>query len=197
MAPFYQMGYFGEQTGFVIALVIGISFGFWLERAGFGDSRKLALQFYFEDMTVLKVMFTAIITAMLGLMYLTLFGWLNISEVYMNPTFAGAQAVGGIILGIGFAVGGYCPGTAMVGASTGRIDAFIYIAGALSGMIVFGEVFPFIEKLYYSGDMGYINLPEYFSLPTGVIGLLSIIMAIGMFLGAEWLEKKFRKEPSK
>ena len=197
MAPYYGMGYFGEQTSFVIALLIGVSFGFWLERAGFGDSRKLALQFYFEDMTVLKVMFTAIITAMLGLMYLTLFGWIDISMIYINPTFLGAQAVGGIILGIGFAIGGYCPGTAVVGASTGRIDAFVFIAGALFGMFVFGEIFPGIEKLFYWGDMGIIRLPEYFNLPTGVIGFLSILMAVGMFLGAEWLEKKFRKEPAK
>jgi len=194
MAPFYKMGFFGEQTSFVIALVIGVSFGFWLERAGFGNSRKLALQFYFEDMTVLKVMFTAIVVAMIGLMYLTLFGWIDITKVYMNPTFIGAQALGGIILGIGFAIGGYCPGTAVVGASTGRIDAFVYIAGALFGMFVFGEVFPFIESLYYSGKMGNETLPHFFGLPTGLIGILVIIMAIGMFLGGEWLEKKFRKE---
>jgi len=107
MAPFYKMGYFTEQTGFVIALLIGISFGFWLERAGFGYSRKLALQFYFRDMTVLKVMFTAIVVAMLGLLYFSLFGWIDMSKVYINPTFLGAQAIGGLVLGIGFAVGGY------------------------------------------------------------------------------------------
>ena len=100
MAPFYSMGYFGEQTSFLIALFIGISFGFWLERAGFGNSTKLAAQFYFTDMTVLKVMFTAIITAMLGLMYMTLFGWIDISMIYVNPTFLGAQAIGGLILGV-------------------------------------------------------------------------------------------------
>ena len=86
---------------------------------------------------------------------------------------------------------------AVVGASTGRIDAFVFIAGALFGMFVFGEIFPSIEKLFYWGDMGVIRLPEYFNLPTGIIGFLAILMAIGMFLGAEWLEKKFRKEPAK
>ncbi len=196
MAPFFKTGFFGEQTSFIIALLIGISFGFWLERAGFGYSRKLALQFYFVDMTVLKVMFTAIIVAMIGLMYLTLFGWIDISLVYVNPTFIGAQAIGGLVLGIGFAIGGYCPGTAVVGASTGRIDAFVFLAGALSGMFVFGEVFPFIEGLFYSGEMGAVRLPEYFDLSTGIIGFLIVLMAIGMFLGAEWLERKFRKEPA-
>ena len=83
MAPFYKFGFFGEQTSFVIAMLIGVSFGFWLERAGFGYSRKLALQFYFRDMTVLKVMFTSIVVAMVGLLYLSLFGWIDISKVYI------------------------------------------------------------------------------------------------------------------
>lgn len=195
MAPFLKTGLFGEQTSFIIALLIGISFGFWLERAGFGNSRKLALQFYFQDMTVLKVMFMAIIVAMLGLMYLTLFGWLDINLIYLNPTYIGAQTLGGLILGIGFAIAGYCPGTAVVGASTGRIDGFVYIAGALFGMFVFGEIFPWIEGLFYSGNMGDLRLPEYFGMSTGLIGLIVVVMAVGMFLGGEWLENKFRKEP--
>ena len=107
MAPFYKFGFFGEQTGFIVALILGISFGFWLERAGFGYSRKLALQFYFRDLTVLKVMFTAIVVAMVGLLYMQLFGWIDITEVYINPTYIWAQLGGGLILGVGFAVGGY------------------------------------------------------------------------------------------
>ncbi|MBD3225970.1 MAG: YeeE/YedE family protein [Caldithrix sp.] len=196
MAPFYKFGFFGEQTSFILALLIGISFGFWLERAGFGNSRKLALQFYFQDMTVLKVMFTAIVTAMIGLMYLTLFGWIDISKVFINPTFLYAQAVGGIVLGIGFAIGGYCPGTAVVGASTGRIDAYLFILGALFGMVVFGETFPLFENFFYAGEMGQVRLTDIINLSTGLIGLLIILMAVGMFLGGEWLEKKFRKEPA-
>ena len=194
MAPFYKFGFFGEQTGFLVALILGISFGFWLERAGFGSSRKLALQFYFEDMTVLKVMFTAIIVAMLGLAYFTLFGWIDISKVYINPTFLTAQIAGGLILGIGFAIGGYCPGTSVVGAVTGRIDAFVYVAGALFGMFVFGEMFPWLDDLFVAGSMGNIRLPELFDLSTGVVVLIAVILAIGMFLGGEYLEKKFRKE---
>ncbi len=107
MAPFLKTGLFGIQISFVIAFVIGISFGFFLERAGFGSSRKLALQFYFREMTVLKVMFTAIVTAMLGLLYMSLFGWIDLSLVYLNPTFLVAQIIGGLVLGVGFAIGGY------------------------------------------------------------------------------------------
>ncbi|KAA3618448.1 MAG: sulfurtransferase [Calditrichaeota bacterium] len=194
MAPFYKFDYFGEETGFIIALLLGISFGFWLERAGFGYSRKLALQFYFRDMTVLKVMFTAIVVAMVGLTYFTLFGWIDITAVYINPTYLWAQVIGGLVLGIGFAIGGYCPGTSVVGAVTGRIDAYVFLGGALFGMFVFGEMFPWIEELFLAGDMGNIRLPELFNLSTGVVVFLAVLMAVGMFLGGEWLERKYREE---
>ncbi len=194
MAPFYKFDYFGEETGFLIAMLIGVSFGFWLERAGFGYSRKLALQFYFRDLTVLKVMFTAIVVAMVGLTYFTLFGWLDISAVYINPTYIGAQVIGGLILGFGFAIGGYCPGTSVVGAVTGKIDAYVFLGGAFFGMFVFGELFPWLEELFLSGYMGNIRLPELFNLSTGVVVFLVVIMAIGMFLGGEWLERKYSEE---
>jgi len=197
MAPFYQFDFFGEQTSFIIAVLIGISFGFWLERAGFGESRKLALQFYFREMTVLKVMFTAIVVAMLGIAYLTLFGGLDINMVYINPTYLGAQAVGGLLLGMGMIIGGFCPGTSVVGASIGRIDAYLFLAGVFFGMLVFGEIFPWIEGLYLSGDMGRVTLMEYFDTTTGIIIFLVMIMAVGMFLGGEWLEKKFRTQEVK
>ncbi len=194
MGPFYKMGFFSEQTGFVIALLTGVAFGFWLERAGFGQSRKLALQFYFRDMTVLKVMFTAIVTAMIGLLYFSLFGWIDLSLIYINPTFLWAQIIGGLVLGIGFAIGGYCPGTSVVGAVTGRIDGMIFILGALLGMFVFGEIFPLIENLYTAGAMGNITLPEYFNISSGIIAFIILFAAVGMFVGGEWLEKKFGEE---
>jgi len=194
MGPFYKMGFFSEQTGFVIALLIGISFGFWLERAGFGQSRKLAMQFYFRDMTVLKVMFTAIVVAMIGLLYFGLFGWIDLSMIYVNPTFLWAQLIGGLVLGIGFAIGGYCPGTSLVGAVTGRIDGIVFIVGAMFGMFVFGEIFPFVEKLFYAGSMGKETLPGFFGISSGIIAFIIILMAVGMFIGSEFLEKKFGKE---
>ncbi len=106
-APLYKYGLFGEATSFLLALLIGIGFGFLLEKAGFSSAKKLVSQFYFEDFTVLKVMFTAIVVAMLGLLYLNWAGWLDLSKVYVTTTYLWPQLVGGLILGIGFAIGGY------------------------------------------------------------------------------------------
>jgi len=106
-APLSQMDFFGEITGFVFAFLIGIGFGFILERAGFGSAKKLAAQFYFRDMTVFKVMFTAIVVAMIGIYYLNAFGWLDIELIFINPTYIWAQLLGGLLLGFGFVIGGY------------------------------------------------------------------------------------------
>ena len=91
----------------VVIVVIGAGFGFVLERAGFGDSRRLAAQFYLHDMTVFKVMFTAIITAMTLVFLASSLQFLDFSRVFVNPTYMWPGIVGGLIFGIGFIIGGY------------------------------------------------------------------------------------------
>lgn len=190
-APFYKFEYFGDETSLIIAFIIGIGFGFFLERAGFGSGRKLAAQFYLYDMTVFKVMFTAIVTAMVGLFWLGVLGIVDLSLVYVSPTFLAPQIVGGLILGIGFVIGGYCPGTSCVAASTGRYDGMIYLLGILAGIVVFGEMFPVLKDFYSATPMGKITLPELFGVSYGLIVFLVVVMALGGFAGAEWVEKKF------
>jgi len=104
-APFATS--FSTFTYFAVAVVLGLFFGFFLERAGFSSALKLTAQFYFKDSAVLKVMFTAIVVAMLGLVYFSLMGWLNMGQVYIPATFLWPQLVGGLLLGAGFIVGGY------------------------------------------------------------------------------------------
>ncbi|MCX6135572.1 MAG: YeeE/YedE thiosulfate transporter family protein [Ignavibacteriales bacterium] len=189
-APFFKFGLFGDDVSLVVAFVIGIGFGFFLERAGFGSSKKLAAQFYFTDLTVFKVMFTAIITAMVGVYYLSVVGFVDLSLVYLTPTFLVPQIVGGLILGVGFVVGGYCPGTSCVAASTGRVDAMVYLLGIVFGIFVFGEAIPLVSTFYLSTPMGQITLPQISGLPYGLIVFLVVLMALGGFAGAEWVEKK-------
>lgn len=194
-APLYKYGYFGFETSLVIAFVLGILFGFALERAGFSSSRKLALQFYFRDMTVLKVMFTAIVVAMVGLLYLNLADILDLSRVYLNPTYLYSQIAGGVIMGFGFVLGGYCPGTSMVASAIGKIDGFFYVGGMLLGMFIYGEVFPSIQDFTRSGYLGNVTLSDWLSVRPGVVAFLVILMALGMFWGAEILERKFSETP--
>lgn len=130
-----------------VAFVIGIGFGFFLERAGFGGARKLVAQFYLNDLTVFKVMFTAIITAMVGLYYLSVLGIVDLSLVYVGTTYLMPQIVGGLVLGVGFVVGGYCPGTSCVAVATGRIDGLVTLFGIVVGISIFAETFFFHRRV--------------------------------------------------
>ncbi len=195
-APFYKFGLFGDEVSFIIAFVIGIGFGFFLERAGFGSGRKLAAQFYLRDLSVLKVMFTAIITAMTGLYLLSRLGMVDLSLVYLVPTFLVPQIVGGLLLGFGFVIGGYCPGTSCVSAVTGRIDGMVYVAGMIAGLLGFAEFYPYVQNLVTITPMGQITLPRLFNLPYGLIVFAVVLMALGAFMAGEWAEQKFGgKEP--
>jgi hypothetical protein len=191
MAPFYKYGLFSDETSLVVAFAIGIGFGFFLERAGFTSARKLVSQFYLDDMAVFKVMFTAIVTAMLGVTYLSWFGLLDLSSVYLVPTYLGPQIVGGLVLGAGFVVGGYCPGTALAGTATGRIDALVYGLGLYAGTLVFAEAFPLVKGFFGSSAMGPVTIPQYFNLPYGLVVFAVVLMALGGFWGAGRIEKRF------
>ena len=189
--PLFKYGAFGDETSLVVAFVIGIGFGFFLERAGFGSARKLVSQFYLNDLAVFKVMFTAIVTAMLGVTYLAWMGVLDLSLVYLTPTYLWPGIVGGLVLGVGFVVGGYCPGTSVASMATGRLDGLAFVLGLPVGTLVFAELFPLVQGFYESGHFGTQTLPGVLGLPYGVVVFLVVLMAVAGFAGASWLEKRF------
>ncbi|MBP7587150.1 MAG: YeeE/YedE family protein [Thermoanaerobaculia bacterium] len=196
-APFFKFGLFGDEASLIVAFVIGIGFGFFLERAGFGSAKKLTDQFYFRDMAVFRVMFTAIVTAMLGLFYLAAVGWVDLSLVYIQPTYLWPQIVGGLLLGIGFIVGGYCPGTSLVALATGKLDALVFVAGVFAGIFAIGEVWPSITGFTESSNLGRLTLPEVLHLPMGLVVFLVVLMAVGGFWGAGVLERRFAASAAK
>ena len=196
-APFFKFEYFNSDVSLIIAFVIGIAFGIALEKGGFGRATILSAQFYFTNMRVLKVMFTAIVTAMIGLYFLSVIGFVDLSLVYLTQTNLLPMAVGGLIAGLGFIIGGYCPGTSMVAVATGKLDAMIFVAGMIFGILVFGEMFPGIENFFNSGFMGTVTLPSYFNLSYGLVVFLVVFMAVGAFAAAEWGEKKMAAKTGK
>ncbi|MGD8806024.1 MAG: YeeE/YedE thiosulfate transporter family protein [Chloroflexota bacterium] len=188
----------GHWGAYVVFLLIGFAFGFVLESAGFGNSKKLAAQFYFKDMTVLKVMFGAIIVAMLLIFATSAVGLLDYNLVWVNPTYLWPGIVGGLIMGVGFIVGGFCPGTSLVGAVTGKLDAIAFVLGVVFGIFLFGETVGSFNLFWNSSYLGRLTIPDWLGLPTGVVVLLLILMALFMFWGSEQLERIFgKKDPSK
>jgi uncharacterized protein len=189
--PLYAYELISDSQGLLVALGLGFGFGWFLERAGFGSSCRLCAQFYLYDMTVLKVMFTAIITAMVGLWGFSAAGLLDLSMIYLTPTSIGAQLVGGLLLGAGFIIGGYCPGTSVTAAATGSGDGVVFIGGFMAGLLIYALFLPGLETWANATSLGGLTLPAVFGVPYGALVLGVVVMAALMFAGAEWSERKF------
>lgn len=191
MAPFALVDELGKFGAYFVYLLIGMAFGATLEAAGFANAKKLAAQFYFKDMTVLKVMFTGIITAMVLIFLTSAAGVLNYNALYVNPTYLWPGIVGGLIMGVGFILGGFCPGTSIVALASLKIDGFVFFLGLLAGVFVFGETVGLFADFWYSSHMGRFTLPDWLGVSTGAVVLLIVLMAIGAFRLAEWAEARF------
>jgi rhodanese-related sulfurtransferase len=178
----------GQNGSYFIYLLVGVLFGATLETAGFGNSKKLAAQFYFKDLTVFKVMFTAIIVASVLIFLSSAAGLLDYNLVWVPPTYLWPGIVGGLIMGAGFIVGGFCPGTSLVAMATGKIDGVFFVLGVLTGIFLFGETVSQFAVFFESSYMGRFTLPELFGVSYGAVVLAVVVMALFMFWGAEKVE---------
>ena len=181
------------STNLTIALSIGIGFGFALEQAGFSSSRKLVGMFYGYDTTVLKVFFTAALVALLGSQVLSYFGLLDMNLVFVNHYFVWPTIVGGLIMGAGFIIGGFCPGTGFSALAIGKIDALFYILGGLAGAFLFAELYPFISDFANSSAKGPVKINEWLGISTSLFAVILILVAVGMFWLSEVLEKRYAR----
>lgn len=193
MAPITTMFQIPEWLDLLIAFLIGTGFGFALEQAGFSSSRKLAGMFYGYDTTVIKVFFTAAIVALIGAQILSAIGLLNLNLVYVNELYTSAAIIGGIIMGAGFIMGGFCPGTGISAMSIGKIDALFYIAGGFTGAFLFAETWPFIEGIANAEYKGPVKINEALGMKPGIFIFLLTAAAAAMFWLAEKAEKRFAR----
>jgi len=179
-----------NNLNFIVALVIGVLFGAILEQAGFSTSKKLVGLFYGYDFTVLRVFFTAGIVAMIGIMGLAHYGLIDMNLVYINPTFLWSAIIGGLIMGLGFVVGGFCPGTSVCAAAIGKIDAIIFIGGAFLGVLIFAEGYPIFEPLYKSSNLGSPTFFNMLGMSQNIFAFIMVAFALGGFWIASIVENK-------
>jgi hypothetical protein len=178
--------------GMLSGLLCGILFGFVLENAGFGSPVKLSAQFRLNDWAVFKVMFTAIVVAAAGLWALRLFGLLKPDSIAVPQAAMVASAVGGALVGAGFAVGGYCPGTSVAGLFSGRIDALAFIVGVVAGTAGFAGAYGAALKslksagLIAEGD----TFTDVWAVPEPVMVIVLGIALVAVFRAGSWFERR-------
>jgi uncharacterized protein len=194
-APFFDAAGPGDWPALIAAVAVGLVFGWFLERGGLGNARKLAGQFYLTDFTVLKVMFSAIVTAMLGLFWLSWAGLLDLTRIYVPETFIIPQLVGGVVFGAGFVLAGLCPGTACVATVTGRRDGLAVVGGMLAGVFVFAELFPLLRGFQESTSRGPLTIPQALGLSQGAAVFAIVSLALCAFVIAERLENRSGTTP--
>lgn len=185
-----------HPTEMMVSVLIGIGFGFVLERAGFGRADRLTANFYGRDFRVLRVMFTAIVTAMLGLYVLDLLGILPLSSIGILDTYLLPHFVGGLLLGVGFIVGGYCPGTSVVAAVSGKIDAVLFMLGIAFGSAVFTLGYDTIAPLANAGARGRVLLHDFFHVSSGIMVFAVSLFAVGAFWAVGRIERLVRARVS-
>jgi hypothetical protein len=193
MGPLIPMEIIPEQWNNVIAVLIGMSFGIVMEGSGFSSSRKIVGLFYGYDFTVLKVFFTATITAAIGIFYFDYLGWMDFSMLYIHPTYVTAAIIGGIIMGIGFVTGGFCPGTSIVAAAIGKIDAIVFTAGMMVGILIFSEAFGLLEGIYNGKYLGRVLVSDAIGMSSYLFLLLFTLIAVIAFYVTSLIRKRVKE----
>jgi uncharacterized membrane protein YedE/YeeE len=178
-----------STAALAVAFGVGLGFGWCLERAGLGSAPKLMGQFHLTDLAVFKVMFAAIVTAMIGLFWLTRFGVVDPGRVYVPETFVAPQLVGGLVFGAGMALAGLCPGTSCVAAATGRGDGAAVVVGFFAGVLSSALAVPAMVRFYQSGARGAFTLDAALGVDAGTMLLVVVAAALAGFVVAEHVEQ--------
>lgn len=191
IGPLVKNGIISEDINLLFSVLIGILFGYALQRSGMTNSRKIAETFYLKEVHVPIEMFTAIVTAAIGFWGLSLLGVIDASKVYFLPSYLFPMIVAGFIFGIGMAVGGFCPGTSLASMVTGKIDALVFVIGVFLGSLIFGDLYPLWGKFYSSDAHGVWRIDQLLNINLGLAILIVTVLAVVGSIGMRKLQFKF------
>jgi uncharacterized membrane protein YedE/YeeE len=191
MGPLFPQGLISEELNILIGFFIGVGFGFLLEAAGFTNTRKLAGVFYGYDFIVLKVFFSAAITGAIGLYLLDALNIMDIQATFYPKTYWLPTLIGGGIMAFGFIIGGFCPGTSVCAAFTGKIDAMVFVGGVILGILGYSLTYDSLwADLRNSTNMGKVNVADALGMTPGVFILLMTIASAIVYYVVTKIQKK-------
>ncbi len=150
---------FGIKVQLLRGLLMGVIFGFLLQKGGATNYDVIVGQLLLRDHTVLKIMLSAVATGMVGVYYMKNKGWI---KLHPKKGSVGQNVIGGLIFGAGFAILGYCPGTIAGAVGNGYLDAVVGgVAGIMIGAGIFAAHYPYLNKtILKKGNYGDVSLPE-------------------------------------
>lgn len=191
MGPLFPQGLINDPINLLIAVLIGIGFGVGLEAGGFTNTRKLAGVFYGYDFVVLKVFFTAAVTAVIGLFLMNNYGLIDIDLTFYPSTFWIPTLTAGIVMGLGFIIGGFCPGTSVCAAFTGKIDGIVFVLGVFIGIFAYAFTYESVfEDFRSKGAMGKMNIADWLGISNELMIFLLTIIAIVAFVVVTKIQKR-------
>ncbi len=192
MAPFAKIYMWPDAANALMAILLGFSFGFLLERVGFASSRRLAGQWYGYDFAIFRFMFSAVLVALVGLYLLAQIGFVDMDKVWINKTYIGSHIVGGIFMGLGWVISNQCATTSAVACATGKLDGLAFVGGFFIGVLIFTYIFPWIEPFYKSGDYGRYTFADALAIPAGLVVAVIVAVGLGGFALTHWLDKRLK-----
>ena len=173
------------MTELILGLGTGIVFGALLQQGRVLRFEKQVGAMLLKDMTILKFMLSAIIVGMIGIYVLV---GADLIELKIKATHVGANIIGGLLFGAGWAFVGYCPGTALGALGEGRWHAIWAILGMLVGAAIYAEVYPMIKGTVGTwGSFGKVTLPQVLGISPWIVIPVFVVVFLLLF---SWFEKK-------
>ncbi|WOF16180.1 YeeE/YedE family protein [Methanoplanus sp. FWC-SCC4] len=169
-----------------IGLLMGIVFGFLIQKAGVTNYDVIIRQLLLQDFTVVKLIATAVLVGMPGVYILKHYGY---AKLHIARGSLGTAVVGGLIFGVGFAVLGLCPGTVAGAVGQGYMDAlFGGFIGIMLGTGLFAMLYPKISGGVLKCKMiQYDTIPDMLGIKPSYIIVISLILGAGFLYLLEYL----------
>lgn len=194
MYPLFTTGSISYDLNLFYAIFIGVAFGYILERAGFGKSTHIAPIFYFKNLRVAETMVSAILTAGAWLAFAVYNGWIDYNQVFIPATYVWPYLVGGIIFGLGMVMAGWCPGTAIVGFASGKIDAAVFMLGMIAGMYVYFDQFDKFSDFANGSYLGRFTIDKLVGGNVYTSFLVTVLLGIGLAVFMNVMKKVVEKK---
>jgi len=164
----------------LIGFLIGITFGFLLQKGNVTEYNVIINQLLLKDFTMFKIILSAILTGMIGIHTLKKLGYIDLKP---KPSYIKTILIGGLIFGAGFAILGYCPGTVAGAFGSGSIDAFFGMIGLILGAGIFASIYPKVKNKYMKKGLGKVTILDITNThPLSSLSIFTISIIIILYL---------------